>query len=203
MRTIGQRRQDPAGHPALRGEREHEAPDLRPLPDRPDDRVEDLRRVAARRPLQLGEEGDLLDVAVRHPPGELPDRILREHAEPVVLQDPGELGPGGLVGVVDDDAERAVEAVARSAAPRRAPAGSRGTGRRTRWRTAFTFRRTNDRAISGVVSPKRPRSGAESSRAMTKIANVPASAMPTTWRAVTVIRASSRSRSSSAHQPVA
>ncbi len=71
------------------------------------------------------------------------------------------------------------------------------------WRTAFTFRRTNDRAISGVVSPKRPRSGAESSRAITKIANVPASAMPTTWRAVTVIRASSRSRSSSAHHPVA
>src|SRR4029078_79942 len=83
-----------------------------PCGDLPADGVEALARVAARRPLQLGKEGDLLDVAVRHPPGELPDRILPEHAEPVVLQDPGELGPGGLAGVVDDDAERAVEAVA-------------------------------------------------------------------------------------------
>ena len=105
-------RQDPAGHPSLSSERLDQSPNLRALADGADDGVEDLGRVAARRALQLGEERDLLDVAVRHPTGELPHRLFRKDAEPVVLHHARELRARRLVGVVDDDAEGTVEAVA-------------------------------------------------------------------------------------------
>ena len=71
-----QRRKDPPRQPPLRGERLHQPAQVGALAKRLDHGVEDLGGVATGRPLQLGQERDLLEVAVRHAGGNPTDRLF-------------------------------------------------------------------------------------------------------------------------------
>ena len=173
------RRQDPAGHAALRRERPDEPADLRSFADRADDRVEDLGRVAARRcagarraaqPARCPGSPSSARAAGSRPPEGRPSRsscttrASSERAGSAALSTTTPRAPLKLW-----PARRAEARTCRLPGNCSAKAS----------RTAFSFRRTTVRATSGVVSPKSAKSGAERMKATTAMRNAPASAIPT------------------------
>ena len=109
-----QHRDDPARHAALRRQRLDEPLQVEPLAHGLCHPVDDLGGVAAGLPLQLRDERELLDVAARHPLGDDHERVLDRHAELLVGDDSLHLALHRLRGALDDDRERAGEAVARA-----------------------------------------------------------------------------------------
>ena len=76
-----------------------------------DDHVEDLSDIAAGRPLQLGDERDLVEIAALHPLGHAPDRLVDRNAELLVAHSSSQLFLRRLAGLLDHTRERCDETV--------------------------------------------------------------------------------------------
>src|SRR5439155_22779702 len=103
--------QDPAGHPALGGERSDGSTELEPLADRLGDTVEHLGCVAARLALERGHQRYLLELPAVHPLDYNVQRVVDRHAKLLVRDDTLKLGLRRFGSVIDDDREGADEAV--------------------------------------------------------------------------------------------